>query len=242
MIETNVIEIFSSIQGEGKYVGYRQVFVRFSGCNLHCNYCDTKFRRQKYCNTELSAGSGKFAKVNNPMSVDKVVNIIEMMTRETPTHAISFTGGEPLLQSKFIKSVAERIDNKIALETNGILFTELESIIDCIDIVSMDIKLPNVVGKDLFEHHRKFIEVAKSKDLYIKIVISNDSPEEELISAFQMISSISNDIPLILQPVTPIGSIKPASSEKILSSHTLASKYLNDVRVIPQTHKMLNLL
>ena len=176
------------------------------------------------------------------MSVDKVVNIIEMMTREIQTHAISFTGGEPLLQSKFIKSVAERIDNKIALETNGILFTELESIIDCVDIVSMDIKLPNVVGKDLFEHHRKFIEVAKGKDLYIKIVISNDSPEEELISAYQMIASISNDIPLILQPVTPIGSIKPASTEKILSSQALASKYLNNVRVIPQTHKILNLL
>ena len=42
MIETNIIEIFSSIQGEGKYVGYRQVFIRFSGCNLHCTYCDTK--------------------------------------------------------------------------------------------------------------------------------------------------------------------------------------------------------
>ena len=36
-------EIFESIQGEGKYLGANQIFVRFSNCNLHCKFCDTKF-------------------------------------------------------------------------------------------------------------------------------------------------------------------------------------------------------
>ncbi|HPX77174.1 MAG TPA: 7-carboxy-7-deazaguanine synthase QueE, partial [Methanobacterium sp.] len=40
-MNTRISEIFSSIQGEGKLVGRRQVFIRFSGCNLTCNYCDT---------------------------------------------------------------------------------------------------------------------------------------------------------------------------------------------------------
>ena len=38
-----VKEIFASIQGEGPYVGYKQLFIRFCGCNLNCGYCDTEF-------------------------------------------------------------------------------------------------------------------------------------------------------------------------------------------------------
>jgi len=242
MIESNIIEIFSSIQGEGQYVGYRQIFVRFSGCNLKCAYCDTKFRKQKYCEAETHAGSEKFMKIINPVSADKVVDVITRLSKEVPTHAVSFTGGEPLLQSEFIKKITPRINTKIALETNGTLFNELADIIDFVDIVSMDIKLPSVVGKDLFEHHRIFIKIANKKDLYIKIVLSNESTKEELLKAFQMIAAISEDIPLIIQPVTPIADVKPASAEKILSCQAMASKYLREVRVIPQTHKMLNLL
>ena len=43
MNKIKVKEIFASIQGEGPYVGYKQLFVRFCNCNLKCNYCDTEF-------------------------------------------------------------------------------------------------------------------------------------------------------------------------------------------------------
>ncbi|MBN1405468.1 MAG: 7-carboxy-7-deazaguanine synthase QueE, partial [Candidatus Omnitrophica bacterium] len=44
----NVLEIFSSIQGEGIYVGERQIFIRFAGCNLNCVYCDTKNNKKPF--------------------------------------------------------------------------------------------------------------------------------------------------------------------------------------------------
>ena len=241
MIESaNLIEIFSSSQGEGKYVGCRQVFVRLTGCNLRCNYCDTKFRKKEFCNFETSAGSMKFYKIKNPISTDKVVDTIQSMVNEVPTHSISFTGGEPMLHGDFIKAIAESVDLKIFVETNGTLFNELEKIIDCIDIISMDIKLPSVVGKELFEHHRKFMEIAKKKDLYTKIVISNETTQEELLAALQTIESVSKDILLILQPVTPIHNVEVAPPEKLLAFQTLALQHLNDVRIIPQTHRMIN--
>ena len=42
--DTKINEIFSSIQGEGPFVGYKQLFIRFCNCNLNCKYCDTEFK------------------------------------------------------------------------------------------------------------------------------------------------------------------------------------------------------
>lgn len=240
---TNLIEIFSSAQGEGKYLGCRQVFIRLADCNLHCAYCDTNFSRADFCNVETSAGSMKFTQIPNPIDAERVADIVKNFCVQVPTHSVSFTGGEPLLHGQFIDDVAAALkkvyDVKIFLETNGTLAAELEKILSAVDIISMDIKFPSVTGIDLFVRHKEFLNVARTKDVYVKAVISAETSQEEFLKAVETVAEISADTLFILQPVTPVGNIKAASPQKVLDFQALALKKLRDVRIIPQTHKLI---
>ena len=244
MNSANVIEIFSSVQGEGKYLGCRQIFIRLADCNLNCTYCDTNFQRAEYCRIETFAGSMTFRNEKNPLNAAQVAEVIKNFCGNVKHHSISFTGGEPLLHCQFIHDVADIVKNigvKIFLETNGTLPAELEKISDAIDIISMDIKLPSI-SQNLFKLHEKFLRVACKKDLYVKIVVADSTTREEFLSAVELVASINPKILLIIQPVTPVNGIKAASPEKILSCQTEALRLLQDVRVIPQTHKFISLL
>ena len=245
MSSANVIEIFSSVQGEGKYLGCRQIFVRLAECNLNCAYCDTDFRRADFCRVETFAGSATFRDVKNPLNDAQVAEVVKNFSDDVPTQAVSFTGGEPLLHWQFVRDVATAIKNfgvKTFLETNGTLYRELEKISAAIDIVSMDIKFPSVVEKNLFDLHEKFLRAAQDKELYVKIVVANETTREEFLSAVDLIANVDAEILLIIQPVTPVGKICAASAEKILSLQAAALRLLKNVRVIPQTHKFINLL
>ena len=244
MSSANVIEIFSSVQGEGKYLGCRQIFVRLADCNLNCAYCDTNFQRADFCKVETTAGSMNFRDIKNPLDAAQVADIVKNFCDDVPTQAVSFTGGEPLLHWQFVREVAIIIKNfgtKIFLETNGTLPDELEKISDVVDIISMDIKLPSI-GRNLFDVHKKFLEVAREKDLYVKIVVADSSTREEFLSAVELVANVDPKVLLIIQPVTPVAEVHAASAEKILSFQSEALRRLQNVRVIPQTHKFINLL
>ena len=243
-MERNVIEIFSSIQGEGKYVGYRQVFVRFEGCNLKCQYCDTENQPGMHpvCQVEAHAGAREFLAVPNPMHLQEIAERINSLLSELPHQAVSFTGGEPLLQADFIAALAPLVPAKFFLETNGTLTEPLSRVLDQTAIISMDIKLPSVVGKELWREHREFLQLAVQKEVYVKLVIAAETTDEEYVKAVQLIASVDPACPLILQPVTPAGGCKAAPPEKVLQYQAAALRELQDVRVIPQTHKSIGQL
>ncbi len=241
-----VTEIFSSIQGEGLLAGCRQVFIRLYGCNLNCSFCDTALSKEPvYCRFELTPGQRNFKVLPNPLKPAVVAAALAAYDL-TLHHSVSLTGGEPLLHTSFIRELTPLLKGTrrgIYLETNGTLPDKLSEVIDLIDIVAMDFKLPSVSGLSPFwEEHRRFLKIAVSKETYVKIVVGNETTIEEIDKAAGLIKSIAQDIPLIIQPVSrneKVGDILPA---RALDLQMQALKKLNDVRIIPQTHKMMNCL
>ena len=146
------------------------------------------------------------------------------------------------MESDYLFKLLPNINAPILLETNGTMPRELKMLLPMVDIISMDIKLPSEVNRELWDLHRDFLRIASEKDLYVKIVVADETKDDELRRAFELIASIDNNIPLILQPVTPKGMSNKPSAKKIMGAQKIALSALRDVRIIPQTHVMMNLL
>jgi len=179
-----ISEIFESVQGEGIYFGQRQIFIRLSGCNLKCKFCDTKHKHF----TELEAAEllEKIKSYKNHQGV------------------LSFTGGEPLLQKDFLKEIfrlTHAQGYKNYLETNGTLPDELKEVIEDVDIVAMDLKFPSSTGlRSFWNQHRRFLKVASSKNAFLKAVVCEDTTQDDLKEAIDLIRQVDDNSILVLQP------------------------------------------
>lgn len=216
--KTFIKEIFTSIQGEGPYVGEKQIFVRFCKCNLNCKYCDTNFKPAS-------------AKEYSTSDLFDILNL-------SPVQTVSFTGGEPLLEIEFLKELFSNfdLDKKIYLETNGTLYSELSEIIDFVDVISMDIKLKSATGQEnRCSENEKFLSVANKKEAFVKVVFDKNVTKEEINEVIKIAKKQNNLI--ILQPKMPLDKDLPL--EKIFDR--FYEQYKN-VRLIPQVHKFLNII
>ncbi|MCP5468216.1 MAG: 7-carboxy-7-deazaguanine synthase QueE [Deltaproteobacteria bacterium] len=242
MQEAKLIEIFSSFQGEGPYIGAAMTFIRFQHCAFSCQYCDTpnSFRKLKEYRVEHPQGSGNFEFHSNPASVENIQNWIKKFNNKF----ISLTGGEPLHHSSFLKNWLPEFNKHhqkkyiILLESSGILYKELEEIIEDIDVVSMDIKLASVTKmRSFWEEHRQFIQIARKKELYIKVVVGEETPHEEWQQAIKLVEQECPYVPLIIQPMTPQSKTEnKISHNKLKKLFDIAKQDLSNVRVIPQIH------
>ena len=93
-------EIFYSLQGEGYHSGTPAVFVRFSGCNLHCAFCDTQHQ------------------VGEILSLQEIVDEVN---KHPVAPLVVLTGGEPSLfiDEAFVTELKQKTGKRIAIETNG---------------------------------------------------------------------------------------------------------------------------
>ncbi|MBC7330421.1 7-carboxy-7-deazaguanine synthase QueE [bacterium] len=238
-------EIFSGIQGEGLYVGERELFIRFCGCNLRCPYCDTKFALENAptCLVERRAGEREFDPFPNPLSPKELLNLIApLLENKRIHHSLFLTGGEPLIWGDFLAIFlpqARYLNLPISLETNGTLPSELEKIIRWIDIISMDYKLLSTMeGKDYSQAHKEFLRISKQKEVVIKFVITSQVELKELEEALLSLRE-EGDFPIILQPVSPIDDIFPPPEPKLLKMQELARGIFSVVKVLPQMHKIM---
>ena len=229
------------------------MFVRTYGCNLRCTYCDSPETLKEsgtpsHCRVETSPGSWTFHKIQNPVRSDLLTQIVQGYLSE-PHHSISITGGEPLLHAAFFERwlpEARSLGLKVFLETNGMLPGHLRRLLPLLDTVSMDFKAPSATGlpaEETLRRHREFLEVAREVSVYGKLVVTPGTSDAELEAVIETIAAVDPTIPLILQPVTPFGyEPKTVPPSTLLRFHALASRHLREVRVIPQTHKMMKMV
>ncbi len=244
--DADLIEIFSSIQGEGPLIGYRQLFIRFARCNLSCHYCDTPFKAVPQCRVENTPGSETFTDWQNPVTRRQIEGLVkDWVTNLTGLHhSISLTGGEPLLHQAVLTDWLPRLRQylPIYLETNGTLPDQLEALLPFIDYISMDIKLPSISGQGaLWEQHRDFLQIAKKKRVFVKVVIDPQTSVDELLQATQLVVATAPDIDLILQPYTGPAGID-ISTQALLEMQQAVAALHPRTRVIPQTHNFLGVL
>ena len=224
--EAPVTEIFASIQGEGLYAGQKQVFLRFAGCNLSCSYCD-----------EPAARGGAGAAV---MSAAAAAASVIKLARAKSTRAVSLTGGEPLLQWRFIRTLAPLLKKAglaVHLETNGVLHRELSKVCGLCDVIAADIKLPSSTGQKAFwAEHKKFLAAAPGK-IFVKTVVTSATKMSDLAKAIDVAASVRPGMPFFIQPATARrGKVKPPSEKFVREACCLAALKLRRVKLLPQQH------
>ena len=226
MEKAKISEVFHSIQGEGKYTGREQVFVRFFECNMHCVWCDTPI------------SIGDTTRHYKEYSLEEL--FAEIKDLWPGCHSVSLTGGEPLMQKDFIKELLPSLKKEgmlSYLETNGIFDQHLAEIIADVDIIAMDFKLPSSTKcRPYWEEHAAFLRIARQKEVFIKAVISSDTQQEDITRSVELVAGIDPNIPLILQP--NYFQRQNGAMDRCLDYQDYCRQYLTDVKVMSQMHKV----
>ena len=127
------------------------------------------------------------------------------------------------------------------LETNGILADQLAELIDDIDIVAMDFKLPSSTGMaEYWPEHRRFLKTALKKKVFIKMVICRGTSRGDIDQAIKLLLQLkAKKVPVILQP--NFFELDKELLAKLRSWQKYCRQRLSDVQVVPQLHKMIGI-
>jgi 7-carboxy-7-deazaguanine synthase len=180
-----ISEIFYSLQGEGGLVGMPSIFIRTSGCNLRCKWCDTPYTSW------------------NPEGEEMSIDAIMIATRKYPASHTVVTGGEPMIMPRVgeLTGRLQRAGMHVTIETAGTVFAEVQC-----DLMSISPKLKNSTPEGPFavQHERLRInpEVLKrlmaAHDYQLKFVIAEKGDLEEIRALVKLLDAPKRNV--ILMP------------------------------------------
>lgn len=234
-MKVRIFEIFTSIEGEGILFGTKTLFVRLAGCPFTCFYCDTKDSLPLDSGIEYNLGDA--------------IQLIEKNIVPN-TYKVNFTGGDPLIQSQAVAEIAKFIQGKkikTYLESSCFDSEKFLTVMPFIDIIKIEFKTKDSQFVD-DKHYEKLLQnafrcleysVTAKKLTYIKIVVSNKTSIihfSELINRIFDIISQKNISGFIIQPTTDIAE---PTLENLLKMYDIVYPKFNDVRVVPQLHKLI---
>lgn len=214
MASYKVVEIFTSINGEGRRAGQLALFIRFPKCNLHCSYCDTS-----WANTDSAA----YTELTEDELYDEI--------KKNGIRNITLTGGEPLLQPEIgvlLHKLAADNTLSVEIETNGSISIEEFSRLKNPPLFTLDYKLPGS-GMEKYMKVENFAYL-KPEDTVKFVAGSRQDLERarEIIAGFQLTQKCS----VYISPV--FGAIAPEEIVEFMKQYRL-----NGVNLQLQLHKII---
>jgi len=207
------IEVFESIQGEGLYIGVPTVFIRLAGCNLHCQWCDTKYAWNE----------------GREYLVDTIAQRAKLLARRSNITHYDITGGEPLLQRQQVKELVDLLNGHITIETNCTFlpFLSRKPIYWSVSPKLQSAQTGKEIKTDILS------AFAVQPHVQFKFVIDNDKDLEEVREYARMLGQI------ILQPQSSYKIDYYEYLAKLKWLTTRAREMKLNARVLPQLHKLL---
>jgi 7-carboxy-7-deazaguanine synthase len=181
-----IAEIFYSVQGEGSLVGVPSVFVRTSGCNLRCSWCDTPY-------TSWNPEGGDLS----------IAEIVDRAEAFSAARHVVLTGGEPMI-APGIAELSQRFHERgihITVETAGTVFTPVEC-----DLMSISPKLSNSTPEGVFraQHERLRLQpdvlarLMSGYDYQLKFVVAREEDIDEVCAVVAQVNAPAGKV--ILMP------------------------------------------